>query len=419
MHWTRFALALWTASAAVAQEPPPQIPPPSTAPETAAAGVPVAEAPAVASPGGPPSFSAGVRLGLLVPVREATAGLSLGRYAPVMFELGLDLGWYPAPWLWTGLTGSLASGCETVVLCSEAEVESQILTRAGLAATARLLGGPTELWVGAGVQGAWLEAGPWELGGVELTVPRLEYTWPSPAGRIGFLAEATFGRFKTDSVRGGALPASEQTLHATLLLAVRTAWEPRMGEGVTVEGEVAEAGPGFLLSGRMGGAFPLLQPGNVAEAYLPVQLALGYRFGSRTWASAFLEVASGVAASCAPSTGCDPFRVALGLQVEYHPAPTTWRDPWIGLGTGPVGLLVDRQDAGVPVSESWDGWMVRLEGGVQLVRWTQGTLGAWASIDGGRWLWHDLDVGGATQSLPVRDPTHATLQAGLRMAWLP
>jgi hypothetical protein len=418
MHWTRLGLALVVASAAAPQAPA-QDAPSSPAPEVSEPGTPVAEAPAAAAPGGPPSFSAGVRLGLLVPVRDATAGLSLNHYAPLMFELGVDVGWYPVPWLWTGLTGSVATGCETVILCDDADVEYQELTRAGLAATVRLLGGATELWVGAGVNGAWLTAGPWSLSGVELTLPRLESSWPTPDGRLGLLLEVTFGRFTQDSVTSALIPPWQQTLHATVVLAVRGAWEPRLGEGATVEGKVAEAGSGFLLSGRIGGALPLVQPGSVAEAFLPVQLALGYRFGSRTWASAFLEMASGLASTCAPASVCDPFRMALGLQVEYHPSPTTWRDPWIGVGTGLVALFVDRLEAGVPVTEGWDGWLVRLEGGVQLVRWSQATLGAWGSVDGGRWWGREVDVGGAIQELPIGNPTHATLQAGLRVAWLP
>ncbi len=419
LRWSRLALAFWTTSVAVAQEATAQGAAPSSVPEVAEPGPPVAEAPTVVTPGGPPAFSAGFRLGLLVPVRNATAGLSLGQYAPVMFEVGGDLGWYPAPWLWAGLTGSVAWGCETVFLCNEAESEGQTLARAGLAATVRLLGGASELWAGAGVSGTWFMAGPWDLGGLELTIPRLEYSWPGPSGRSSILAELTLGRFTQDRTFGDVIPAPGQTLHATFLLAFRGVWEPRPGEGAAVEGAPVEVGRGFLLSGRLGGALPLVQPGDVAEAYFPVQLALGYRFGSRFWASAFLEVASGVASTCAPASGCDPFRMALGLQVEFHPSPATWRDPWFGVGAGIVGLMVDRLEAGVPVIEYWDGWMVRLEGGVQLVRWTQATLGAWASIDGGRWMWRDLEVGGVTQEMPIGDPTHAMLQAGVRVAWLP
>jgi hypothetical protein len=419
MRWTCFALALAAASMAAAQEAPPSAeapppPPPAVIPEP-----PADAAPPPYSPDALPSFTAGFWLGPLVPLRQATSGVSFSRYAPVMFELGADLGWRPAPWLWTGITGSLASGCETVILCDDTDAESQTLSRLGLAATVRLFGGDTELWVGGGLNGAWFTAGPWHLGGFELTVPRLELAWPFPGGRASLMLQANLGRFTQERTLGDVLPAWGQTLHATVLLAGRLAFEPRVDEGTTLEGAALEARRGFLLSGRLGGALPLVQPGNVAEAYLPFQLDVGYRFDPHVWASAFLELASGMASRCAPATGCDPFRGTLGLQVEFHPSPGSWRDPWIGVGGGWVELLVDRGEDGVSVTESWDGWLVRLEGGVQLMRWTYVTLGSFVSIDGGRWLDREVDVGGAILSLPLADPTHVTAQAGLRVAWLP
>ena len=70
-------------------------------------------------------------------------------------------------------------------------------------------------------------------------------------------------------------------------------------------------------------------------------------------------------------------------------------------------------------TESWFGWVVRLTGGVPLMRAWQLELGLFASAELGVWTDHELEVGGVTTVLSVDQAVHGAALPGVRVAWLP
>jgi hypothetical protein len=111
--------------------------------------------------------------------------------------------------------------------------------------------------------------------------------------------------------------------------------------------------------------------------------------------------------------------INIGLETEFHTAPASRWDPWVGLALALEGVGADRRESGVDVSEFWDGLALRLEGGFQFHRSSKFESGFYGVLGAGVWMSHDVEVGGQTQSAALGQTLHGVALAGVRVAWLP
>jgi len=184
---------------------------------------------------------------------------------------------------------------------------------------------------------------------------------------------------------------------------------------------------GFLLDVRVGVGPTIAYPSSRAAWLVPVTLGFGWRFAGGYRLVAVIEPSAGdlsdLAYALDPSApeqpsncgaaGCG-FHLVLGVEAartfERHP----WR-PWLGILLGLEGL--DVGDGAQ--TESWFGGVVRLTGGLPLLRTWQLEIGVFASAELGVWTDHEVEAGGVTTALAVGHPVHGAVTAGLRVAWEP
>jgi hypothetical protein len=93
--------------------------------------------------------------------------------------------------------------------------------------------------------------------------------------------------------------------------------------------------------------WPALPLGDVVTAALPVWIDAGYRFGPRLFLGAAFAYAHALVSGregC-PVVGlrCSASDIVAGAQVQYHPLPRLWLDPWVGLAVGYEALDVATQ----------------------------------------------------------------------------
>jgi hypothetical protein len=392
----------------------------------AAPGDPAATAQA---PPASAAFVAGVRLGLAIPWGSAAPGLGYGTYGPLMTSVGLDLGVRPTPWSWLAIVGDIAFGCEDSAFAEECPDGAQRLFRGGVEGAVRVLrlaGSRREIWLGGGVRAVSLEIeAPGEpapertLTGVEVTFPRIEYGTAIAGFRGALGVELTLGRFDRESVGQGtrSLTGAERTLHGAAMLYVRGAFEAALSDEALAP--VPPRGAGFLLSVGLGVGLPVASPGFGAAVTFPIALAAGYRFGPRAHAGLLFEVSPGVAGGCAPAAACEAFVGTLGVEGALRLRPTSPRDPWVGLAAGIETLITERLEGGAAVTEDWEGVLLRLAGGVQLLRTASLELGPYLALDVGLWTRHGVEANGVEGTGPMGNRVHGAATVGLRFAWLP
>lgn len=122
-------------------------------------------------------------------------------------------------------------------------------------------------------------------------------------------------------------------------VAPRDAFEISIAQGVTRGfGDGAQQGVGMK---ELGGLGPSLQ------------LGLGYRIDPRFMVGVYVEGARFSAGRELPE-GTHSYSAAFGVNGQYHFAPFSRTDPWIGVGTGFRSYWVDRPDTGNETIQGWE-----------------------------------------------------------------
>jgi hypothetical protein len=101
------------------------------------------------------------------------------------------------------------------------------------------------------------------------------------------------------------------------------------------------------------GAFENESLGNLGRGGHSVELGIGYRIDPRFMVGFYIEGARFADGVSVPDDAT-PYSGGFGVQAEYHLLPYSRIDPWVGLGTGLRGYVVDRDDPGTEVLLGYD-----------------------------------------------------------------
>jgi hypothetical protein len=204
-----------------------------------------------------------------------------------------------------------------------------------------------------------------------------------------------------------------------LLALLAAAVPPRAGA------EPARDEEGLLFGVRAGWGLPFgdvardAPLADLADGKLPLWLDVGYRFSGHLRGVLYFELAPMSLAACPTGAACSAFDVRFGLELQLHPAPRSWLDPWIGVGFGAEHLQATAPPAGGG-PEAWDlswfGLEVPVEVGLDLAISDYFTFGPYAAASFAQFTSDSArPPGGPTTSGAVEDrATHGWLQAGLK-----
>jgi opacity protein-like surface antigen len=188
----------------------------------------------------------------------------------------------------------------------------------------------------------------------------------------------------------------------------------------------APAGPFFGL--RAGYAIPdgdVARGGPAVEDFaprkFPLGIELGYRFNRRLWSEVFFEVSPAKAASalCPAGVSCSASDVRLGVGILLRLAPTSWIDPWLGVGAAVEVLNAEGRNvaAGARYEWSWFGFeLPYAEAGVDFAVADRVSVGPWISATVARFTSASIRAEGAgTDSGKIDDRAgHSWFAAGLK-----
>jgi hypothetical protein len=101
------------------------------------------------------------------------------------------------------------------------------------------------------------------------------------------------------------------------------------------------------------GAFKREGLGDLGRQGYGVQLGLGYRIDPRFMVGFYAEGAR-FADGGSLQKSATSYSAGFGIQADYHLLPYSQIDPWVGIGTGLRGYVVDRDDPGTEVLLGYD-----------------------------------------------------------------
>lgn len=101
------------------------------------------------------------------------------------------------------------------------------------------------------------------------------------------------------------------------------------------------------------GAFEHESLGDLGRGGYSIELGIGYRIDPRFMVGFYVEGAHYRDGSSVPDDAT-PYSGSFGVQAEYHLLPYSRIDPWVGVGTGLRGYVVDRADPGTEVLLGYD-----------------------------------------------------------------
>ncbi len=185
-----------------------------------------------------------------------------------------------------------------------------------------------------------------------------------------------------------------------------------------------EEGILFGVRGAWGLPFGDVAPGakltELAKTKLPLWLEVGYRFNGYFRTELYFELAPMKLADACPSgAACSAFDVRSGIELQIHPSPRSWLDPWLGVGFGIEYLQATTPPPGSPAAWelSWYGLEVPVEVGLDLAFSDVFTLGPHASVSFAQFTSASAKPPGGSTVSGASDTraTHGWGQAGLKM----
>ncbi len=189
---------------------------------------------------------------------------------------------------------------------------------------------------------------------------------------------------------------------------------------------------GINLSGRLGYGFPGgdivtdFPTADAVDSKVPIWLELQLRFNRSLWGGLYLELAPAMVDSryCVPGLSCSASDVRFGVDLQFHFAPYSGVDPWLGIGLGAEFLnatLDEEVSPGlfVQTDRSWSGLeFPLLEAGLDLAVTPRFTLGPFVALSISQFTGYSVQPAGdvtTSGSISSADrAVHTWLQLGVK-----
>jgi Autotransporter beta-domain len=189
--------------------------------------------------------------------------------------------------------------------------------------------------------------------------------------------------------------------------------------------QAADSGLQIGMRGAISAPFGNVESGTpldaVVSSFLPVSTEIGYRFDGHFYAGVYGEYGF-VNTSCPSGLDgtCSSHSLGFGLEGRYHFLPGRTLNPWVGLALGYEALSMSQNGANDTLTATASGLLLRAEFGVDLFAIPRLAIGLFVSASAGDFLTETVNSHGEGDfSHSVDGGTHAYLQAGVRVTFLP
>ncbi len=187
---------------------------------------------------------------------------------------------------------------------------------------------------------------------------------------------------------------------------------------------------GLYIGGKIGIGFPNGDlsadsgaVGDTVTAKVPFGFELGARLNRMVRLGVFGDLApAGVKDAACGQSSCSGTDSRVGVDAQFHLAPFTAADPWIGLGFAYEWLSLNGVGVtllnGAPavVDETWSGGQFLLEGGVDFPVAPQFTMGPYLGLEFGRFGSYSNSVDGSYS--PASTASHGWVTIGVKGTFL-
>jgi hypothetical protein len=134
--------------------------------------------------------------------------------------------------------------------------------------------------------------------------------------------------------------------------------------------------------------------GQTVESDIAIWIDAGYRINSQWFAGLFFDFApgslgGGLSSTCSSNQlRCSVFDMRVGGEVQFHPAPGSLLDPWLGGGLGYEWLHVGFSGNGGAQTWASGFELLNLQGGLELSLGTRVHVGPFAALTTGIYDWN-------------------------------